>query len=80
MDYASDIWRLPGTNKLVLFWNNSKYVKGHHHLGERTPLTAAVSSDAGETWESIGRIADDLKAEYAKTKAGDLGDHHGHSH
>ena len=52
------IRRLPGTNKLVLFWNNSKYVKGHHHLGERTPLTAAVSSDAGKTWKIIGRIGE----------------------
>jgi len=67
--------RLPGTNKLVLFWNNSKYVKGHHHLGERTPLTAAVSSDAGETWESIGRIADDLKAEYANLDCFFTNDH-----
>lgn len=58
------IRRLPGTNKLVLFWNSSKFVKGHHHLGERTPLTAAVSSDAGGTWKIIGRIADDPKAEY----------------
>lgn len=57
--------RLPGTGKLVLFWNNSKYLERHHHLGERTPLTAAVSSDAGRTWKIIGRIADDPEAEYA---------------
>ena len=57
--------RLPGTGKLVLFWNNSKYLERHHHLGERTPLTAAVSSDAGRTWKMIGRIADDPEAEYA---------------
>ena len=57
--------RLPGTDQLVLFWNNGKYIKGHHHLGERTPLSAAISSDAGKTWQSIGRIADDPDAEYA---------------
>ena len=67
--------RLPGTNKLVLFWNNSKYVKGHHHFGERTPLTAAVSSDAGKTWKSIGRIADDPKAEYANLDCFFTNDH-----
>jgi sialidase-1 len=67
--------RLHGTNKLVLFWNNSKYVKGHHHLGERTPLTAAVSSDAGKTWKSIGRIADDPKAEYANLDCFFTNDH-----
>ena len=69
------IRRLPETNQLVLFWNNGKYVKGHHHLGERTPLTAAVSSDAGKTWEVIGPIADDLKAEYANLDCFFTNDH-----
>ena len=57
--------RLPGTKAVVLFWNNSKYIRaGHHHLGERTPLTAAVSSDNGHSWRVIGNVADDPKAEY----------------
>jgi hypothetical protein len=57
--------RIPDTNDLVLFWNNSKYVaKGHHHYGERTPLTAAVSRDAGKTWRVVGNLADDPQAEY----------------
>ena len=56
--------RVPGTGDIVLFWNNSKYKKRHHHLGERTPLTAAISSDSGKTWRIIGNIADDPKAEY----------------
>lgn len=56
--------RIPGTGTVVLFWNNSTYQKGHHHFGERTPLTAAVSRDNGATWRIIGDIADDPKAEY----------------
>lgn len=56
--------RIPGTKDLVLFWNHSKYNEKHHHRGERTPLTAAVSSDNGQSWRILGNIADDPKAEY----------------
>lgn len=56
--------RIPGTQDIVLFWNNSKYDKRHHHFGERTPLTAAISSDHGESWQIIGNLGDDPKAEY----------------
>lgn len=56
--------RIPGTNNVVLFWNRSKYDKRHHHFGERTPLTAAVSSDRGKSWKIIGNLADDPEAEY----------------
>jgi hypothetical protein len=38
-------------------------------------LTAAVSSDAGKTWKSIGRIADDPKAEYANLDCFFTNDH-----
>jgi len=55
---------IPGTKDIVLFWNNSKYEKKHHHFGRRTPLTAAISSDNGKSWRKIGNIADDPKAEY----------------
>ena len=56
--------RIPGKRGLVLFWNNSKYNNKHHHFGQRTPLTAAVSSDHGKSWQIIGNLADDPKAEY----------------
>ena len=56
--------RIPGTKDIVLFWNNSRYNRKHHHFGERTPLTAAISSDNGQSWRIIGNIADDPKAEY----------------
>ena len=41
-----------------------KYNEKHHHFGERTPLTAAISSDNGKSWRIIGNIAADPKAEY----------------
>ena len=57
--------RIPGTDTLVLFWNNSRFIpKGHHHYGERTPLTAAVSHDGGTTWQTVGHLADGPKHEY----------------
>ena len=56
--------RIPGTENLVLFWNHSTYVKDHHHCGERTPLTAAISCDRGQTWKTIGNVADEPTAEY----------------
>lgn len=56
--------RLPESNDVVLFFNNSSYNKDHHHFGERTPLTCARSSDRGKTWQIIGNIASDPAAEY----------------
>ena len=56
--------RLPESNRVVLFWNNSKFNSEHHHFGERTPLSAAVSNDNGKTWRKLGDICDNLKAEY----------------
>ena len=56
--------RIPGTKEVVFFWNHSKYDKRHHHFGERTPLTAATSSDHGASWQIIGDLADDPQAEY----------------
>jgi len=48
--------RVPGTDLLVLFWNNSTYLASHHHYGERTPLSAAASRDGGRSWKKIGDI------------------------
>ena len=31
--------RIPGTNDLILFWNDSQYNPKHHHFGERSPLS-----------------------------------------
>lgn len=56
--------RLPDTNDVVLFFNNSRYNTKHHHFGERTPLTCARSSDGGSTWRIVGQVVADPKAEY----------------
>ena len=56
--------RLPGTDDVVLFFNNSVYNTKHHHFGERTPLTCARSSDGGRTWRIVGQVASDSRAEY----------------
>jgi sialidase-1 len=42
--------RIPSTGDLLLIWNNV-YTPGAGHGGKRTPLTAAISSDEGETWK-----------------------------
>ena len=49
--------RIPGTGKLVLFWNDGIYNPKHHHFGERSPLSAAISEDGGATWRRLGNIA-----------------------
>jgi len=56
--------RLPNSKDVVLFFNNSKYDKDHHHYGERTPLTCARSSDRGYTWKIVGNVLSDPDAEY----------------
>ena len=56
--------RIPNSERLVLFFNNSKYVPGHHHYGERTPLTVAVSDDHGHQWRILGNLADRKDTEY----------------
>ena len=48
--------RLPGSDAVVLFWNDALYIPEHHHYGVRTPLSAAVSSDGGATWRKVGDL------------------------
>lgn len=56
--------RISGTDDIVLFWNNSKFNNKHHHFGERTPLTAAISSDNGYSWQVIGHIDEEPGVEF----------------
>jgi len=57
--------RIPGTNLLALFWNNSPYLSNHHHYGERTPLSVAVSGDGGRSWKKVGDIETDKGSSYS---------------
>ncbi|MGG1515919.1 sialidase family protein [Paenibacillus oryzisoli] len=50
--------RIPGTDALLLLWNDSQYEPGKHHFGRRTPLSAAISKDGGESWRRLGNIAE----------------------
>ncbi|MNZ74500.1 BNR/Asp-box repeat protein [compost metagenome] len=50
--------RIPDTDVLLLLWNDSLYEPGKHHFGRRTPLSAAVSKNGGESWKKLGDVAD----------------------
>lgn len=60
------IRRIPATGDLLLVWNNT-YAVGSNHGGKRRPLTAAVSSDGGQTWKHIRDLETDSAAGYAYT-------------
>jgi len=62
----STIKRIPGTDDLLLVWNN-KFEDGEGHGGARTPLTAAVSKDSGKTWVNVKNIESDPTHTYAYT-------------
>ncbi|MEZ6054231.1 MAG: exo-alpha-sialidase [Planctomycetaceae bacterium] len=47
--------RVPATGDLLLVWNNT-YDAGTGHGGRRTPLTAALSQDEGQTWNHIRNL------------------------
>ncbi len=47
--------RIPSTGDLLLIWDRN-YQPDHHHKGERTPLSAAISRDDGATWKKIKDI------------------------
>ena len=47
--------RIPSTGDLLLIWNNC-FTKGADHGGKRTPLTAAISRDEGESWTIVGDL------------------------
>jgi parallel beta-helix repeat protein len=46
----------PDGRRLLLVYCSGKFVASHHHSGERTPLTAAVSDDKGKSWRKLGDI------------------------
>lgn len=50
---------VPATGDLLLVWNQSP--------NQRTPLTAAVSSDEGRTWRHVRQIETDPQHRYAYT-------------
>ncbi|MCC6507713.1 MAG: exo-alpha-sialidase [Pirellulaceae bacterium] len=57
---------IPSTGDLLLVWNNT-FDKSKGHGGNRSPLTAAISRDAGVTWENIRNLETDADRAYAYT-------------
>ena len=53
---GSCLRRIPGTDRLLLIWNDSEYEPNHHHYGRRRPLSIATSDDFGESWDRRGDI------------------------
>lgn len=60
------IRRIPATGDLLLIWNNN-YEAGAGHGGKRWPLTAAISSDEGTTWNQIRNLDARPGEQYAYT-------------
>ncbi|MFM8223128.1 MAG: sialidase family protein [Planctomycetaceae bacterium] len=70
-----DLVRIPGTDHLLLVWNNSYDPKFRSHFGKRSPLSLAVSSDNGQTWRHIADVETDPRRAFSNpglrfTKAG----------
>jgi sialidase-1 len=58
--------RIPSTGDLLLIYNDT-FVPGAGHGGKRTPLTAAVSTDDGKTWQHRRNLETDADSTYAYT-------------
>ena len=54
-----ELTRIPGTSDLLMIWNNSYDPNFRSHFGKRSPLTAAVSKDHGNTWQHVRDIETD---------------------
>ncbi len=68
------IERIPTTGDLLLVWNNHAHLPTAERKA-RTPLTAAISSDEGATWNHIKTLEDDPNGWYCYTAMDFVGDH-----
>lgn len=60
-----ELTRIPGTNDLLMIWNNTFDPKFKSHFGKRSPLTAAVSRDHGKTWQHVRDIETDPRRAFS---------------
>lgn len=54
-------------NKLLIFWNETKYVPNNYR--NRSPLNMAISEDNGQTWNMVGKLETDLNFQYSYVSA-----------
>jgi Neuraminidase (sialidase) len=66
----ASIERITGANALLAIWNNNS-TRGYH----RTPLTAAVSRDDGQTWQNLKNLESDPDGFFCYTAIEFAGDH-----
>ncbi len=67
------ITRIPDSSDLLLIWNNNPL--GNQPAGKkRTPLTSAISSDGGKTWQNFKNLENDPDSGYAYTSITFSGD------
>lgn len=58
--------RIPKTGDILLVWNNHRGIDPALR-GQRTPLTAAISQDDGQTWKNIRNLEIDPNGWYCYT-------------
>ncbi len=54
-----ELTRIPATGDLLMIWNHSFDPDFRSHYGKRSPLTAVVSKDHGQTWQHVRDIETD---------------------
>lgn len=54
-----ELTRIPGTEDLLLIWNNHYDSAFRSHFGKRSPLTSAISRNHGRTWQLLRDIETD---------------------
>ena len=62
----STIRQIPATGDLLLVWNDT-FTASASHGGKRTPLSTAISSDSGQTWQHRRNLEDRPDEGYAYT-------------
>ena len=61
------ITRVPGSEAMLVIWNNSEFDMYFNHSGKRTPLTIAVTYDGAKTFTDILDIESDPKGVYSNS-------------
>lgn len=60
-----ELTKIPGSEDLLLIWNQSYDPAFRSHYGKRSPLTSAISKDHGKTWQNFRNIETDPKRAFS---------------